>query len=189
MRRLVLAAVLAGCGGDDGSGEAGPNDGGTSGGAAASTGEAPTTGGSSEPEETGGGSSGEAGSTGDAEGSSTGVDACAESVLSWENFGEPFVLTWCTGCHHSQLPTAERACAPCGVNLDTHAGASTWAPIIGLRVLDYEAHGLSPMPPAATIPEDDLLLLREWLDCGARGPETGQMGLQCPDPEAMAMCP
>lgn len=113
----------------------------------------------------------------------TGDDLCASSVLTWENFGEPFALSWCTGCHHSALPTAERAGAPCGVNLDTHAGASQSAARVHVRAIDWSlTPGLTPMPPAAIVPEEELALLREWLDCGAPGPETGMQAPMCPDP-------
>ncbi len=130
-------------------------------------------------------------STGGSSGGSTGahVDPCEESVLTWENFGEGFMLSWCTGCHHSALPNAQRADAPCRVNLDTHAGASAWAPLIKLRAIDYMTiDGLKPMPPSALIPEAELDLLREWIECGAKGPETGQATLCCPDPGPNDVC-
>jgi hypothetical protein len=112
---------------------------------------------------------------------STGADPCATSVLEWDNFGRPFMLDWCTGCHHSALPTADRAGAPCSVNFDTHAGASQLASRIRARALDVAPDG-DPMPPAALVPAEDLELLRAWLDCGAPGPQTGEIGPSCPDP-------
>ena len=132
------------------------------------------------------GSGEESGTTGD-----SGADACADSVLTWENFGEPFMLSWCTGCHHSALPSAERACAPCVVNFDQHAGVHPFAAYIELRVLDWAEHeGTKPMPPAAIVPDDERALLREYLQCGAPGPEVGQTGPSCPDPDAVVPgCP
>jgi len=127
------------------------------------------------------GSGEESGTTG-----ASGADACADSVLTWENFGEPFMLSWCTGCHHSALPSAERACAPCYVNFDNHAGVHPLAGYIELRVLDWvEQEGVKPMPPAAIIADDERALLREYLECGAPGPEPGQTGPACPDPGTM----
>ena len=150
------------------------------------TGEAPTSGTSTgEPPAT---STGEPGSGGSDSGEPApdlggGEDPCADSVLTWENFGEPFALSWCTGCHHAALPTAERAGAPCGVNLDSHAGASQFAARLHVRVIDWSlTPGLTPMPPAAIVPEAELALLREWLDCGAPGPQTGEPAPSCPDP-------
>ncbi len=115
--------------------------------------------------------------------SSTGADLCAENMLTWENFGEAFMLSWCTGCHNAQLPTAQRAGAPCAVNLDSHAGALPFAANIKLRAVDWQMYeGTKPMPPAAIIPDDELALLREWIDCGAPGPDVGLPAPKCPDP-------
>ncbi len=121
----------------------------------------------------------------------TTADACADSVLTWENFGEPFMLSWCTGCHHSALPSEQRACAPCNVNFDHHAGVHPLAAYIELRVIDWAAQeGVKPMPPAAIVPDDQLALLREYLECGAPGPEVGGVSPSCPDPETVvADCP
>lgn len=194
---LLLALTLAACGGDPGGDDGGTGDTDTS--SAPATTDAPaSTGASGEPASTGAPTSAAdtdepppATDTGDPPstssgadtGTSTGADPCADSIVTWENFGESFFLTWCTGCHHSALPSAERACAPCGANFDTHAGASERAQIVKLRVLDWETvQGVTPMPPAANLPEDDLALLREWIDCGAKGPESGQPGMTCPDP-------
>lgn len=187
---LLLALTLA-CGGDDGS-SADTSAADTSATPATTTG-APITGESGEsgtPTTTAATSTDPSTDTGDppgttTDGSSTGADACQDSIVTWENFGESFFLTWCTGCHHSALPSAERACAPCGANFDSHAGAGERAAIIKLRVLDYmTVDGLTPMPPAAILPEEELALLREWIDCGAPGPQTGQSGELCPDPGA-----
>ena len=142
---------------------------------------------------TGTASAGMTEATGSATGSDTGTtgeDACASSVLTWENFGEPFMLGWCTGCHHSALPVDQRACAPCSVNFDQHAGAYIQAPNIALRVLDWAEHEkVTPMPPAAIVPDDQRALLREYLDCGAPGPEMGQAAPVCPDPGTKPDCP
>lgn len=186
-----MLAVACGCGDDNGASSAastsstgasiGPGAGsigntGTTD-APTGTGDAPTT--SSGPD--GGESSGGATTSG-----TTGADACADSVLTWENFGEPFMLSWCTGCHHSALPSSERACAPCYVNFDQHAGVHPLAAYIELRVIDWAAHeGTKPMPPAAIVPDDELMLLREYLECGAPGPEVGAPAPTCPDPDTV----
>jgi mono/diheme cytochrome c family protein len=80
---------------------------------------------------------------------------------SWENAGAPVLLTWCASCHGSGLTGAARAGAPPEVNLDTEPDALRWAARVEARVF-AEA---PTMPPATTLPADDLALLRRWLDC------------------------
>jgi hypothetical protein len=186
---LSLAVLLIACPGDDGG--ATTEDATATTGAAASTGDAPSSTGTG-PVTTGDGTTGDdttaadttaAATTGTTAADTTGTNACDASVLTWENFGEPFMLTWCTGCHHSALPTAQRAGAPCAANFDTHAGVHERAPVIALRAIDWMTlEGVAPMPPAAIVPEDELALLREYLDCGAPGPEPDAAGPACPDP-------
>lgn len=116
-------------------------------------------------------------------GGSTGDGVTCDNMLTWENFGEPFMLSWCTGCHNSALPTAERAGAPCAINFDAHAGVVPFAASIEVRAIDWQMYeGTTPMPPATIVPDDELALLREWIDCGAPGPGTGQTPPKCPDP-------
>lgn len=92
------------------------------------------------------------------------VDTCEDSVLDFGNFGEPFVASWCRGCHSSELPTAMRQDAPAGVDFDDHAMTTQWAERILLR-----ATGDQPtMPPAGGPSEAERALLVEWLACGAR---------------------
>lgn len=47
-----------------------------------------------------------------------------DSILTAENFGAPFMLTHCTGCHHVSLKEGERAGAPLGVDFETLTGLS-----------------------------------------------------------------
>jgi hypothetical protein len=195
---LALALCVLGCG-DAGGGETSTTGGVGSTSSTSSTGSGSSGEASSGPTSgatTGGpspGSTGEGGTTGahDDTTGGTGADACADSVLTWENFGEPFMLSWCTGCHHSELPSAERACAPCFANFDEHAGVHPLAAYIELRVLDWAEHeGTQPMPPAAIIPDDERALLREYLECGAPGPGIGKTSPSCPDPDTVVPdCP
>jgi hypothetical protein len=185
---LVAFVALAGCEGPAEpmtTAQASSTGAGSTGGGG--TGEATGTGASTGEEATDAGET--TGSTGEADGSAattdatdgstgTAVDACAENILTWENFGEPFMLTWCTGCHHSSIPTAERANAPCGVNLDSHGDVLFWQQRILDRAVVMKP---TPMPPAAIIPEDDLALLKQYIECGAPGPDAAQMSM-CPDP-------
>ncbi|MBL8970688.1 MAG: hypothetical protein JNK56_08930 [Myxococcales bacterium] len=113
----------------------------------------------------------------------TGAGVCGDNTLTWDNFGQAFLLSWCTGCHNSQLPTAQRAGAPCGINFDSHAGTLPFAASIKVRAVDWQMYeGVTPMPPAAIVPDDELALLREWIDCGAPGPDEGVAAPKCPDP-------
>ncbi len=183
---LLSAALLSACGDTSGGETSDTTTGTTSTTGKPTTGEPDTTsaptGTSGTSDSTSSDASTSSASTTDAD-SSTGADLCAENMLTWENFGEAFMLSWCTGCHNSQLPTAQRAGAPCAVNLDSHAGALPFAANIKLRVVDWQMYeGTKPMPPAAIIPDEELALLREWIDCGAPGPDMGLPPPKCPDP-------
>ena len=62
------------------------------------------------------------------------TDCPEDSVLTWDNFGGPHLLTWCAPCHSSALPQDERQDATEGVNLATYeefsdhqSGVYQWA--------------------------------------------------------------
>lgn len=120
------------------------------------------------------GSSGDLASTGDpgSTGATTGpaeypsLDErpCPEdSILTSEDFGAPFMLTYCTGCHHGSLKEGERAGAPVGVDFDTLAKVRAQADRIWARSGDQNA----TMPPVGPPPADARARLGEWLACGA----------------------
>ncbi len=112
-------------------------------------------------------------STSDASEESTGAPAewsdlderpCPDdSDLTWENFGGPFVLTYCTGCHHSELPADVRQNAPYAINLETVELVRQNADRMWARAADQNA----TMPPAGAAADDERELLGEWLACGA----------------------
>lgn len=85
------------------------------------------------------------------------------SYLTWENFGEPFLLDWCTGCHASGLTAERRAMAPVEVNLDELDSVRANMDRIWHRAADQNA----TMPPAGGPGEAERELLGEWLACGA----------------------
>lgn len=91
------------------------------------------------------------------------VDECAEMLWTYENVGAPFMTTWCTACHSSDLDSQYRAGAPDTVNLDTLDDVRQWNERILARVSNED----SPMPPAGLPAEEDLVRLEEWLLCGA----------------------
>jgi hypothetical protein len=86
-----------------------------------------------------------------------------DSDLTWENFGGPFVLTYCAGCHHSELPADVRQNAPYAINLESVELVRTNADRMWARAADQNA----TMPPAGAAADDERTLLGEWLACGA----------------------
>ena len=90
--------------------------------------------------------------------------ACEQSVLTYENFGELYMLDWCRGCHSSALVEGMRQGAPVEFNFEDVETIRELAPMIALK-----ATGPMPvMPPAAGPSDDERALLAEWLACGAR---------------------
>ncbi len=87
-----------------------------------------------------------------------------DSQLTYENFGGPFVLSWCSGCHASALPDGERQGAPVGSDFDDAERVRGAAARIWLRSGDHNAS----MPPQAGPDDEDRTRLGEWLACGAR---------------------
>lgn len=104
----------------------------------------------------------------------SGVVACDD--LSWDNTGQPFVSTWCTACHSSQLAEGERFGAPVGLDLDTYAGVLAHASLVESSALGDEAR----MPPVGGGTADEKARFGEWLACGLPGaPDDGD--LPCAD--------
>ena len=88
-------------------------------------------------------------------------DACDDIQydVSWTDIGRPFFKTYCTACHSVDAP--ERFDAPESCNFDTEEDVITWAERIEVRVLDE-----GTMPVGGGVPEEDLELLRVYLECG-----------------------
>lgn len=87
-------------------------------------------------------------------------DPCAEApVVTWETFGQGFLMERCQSCHASTA--SDGYGVPPGVHFDTEAQARAQAEAI-LRV----AAGSSPtMPPQGGVPAEDRERLRIWLRC------------------------
>jgi len=85
------------------------------------------------------------------------------SPLTYDNFGDPFFMTWCTGCHSASLATASRENAPTAVNFNTLDEVRQYAPRIWARAADTNA----TMPPAGGPHPDERTFLGDWLACGA----------------------
>ncbi len=160
---LTLTVALGGCNNDDGSGEGGEagtetetGATGTSSGGAVSSSGADQTG-------TGGSSGGE---TGEDLGPWDSLEErpCPEdNFLTYENFGGPFMLTYCTGCHSSRLPADMRQMAPLEVNFDDLEAVRAQADRVWVRAADDN----DTMPPVGAGDEDERAMLGEWLACGA----------------------
>ena len=89
---------------------------------------------------------------------------CPEgSVLTWENFGAPFLRNWCTGCHSADVAGPARYGAPEGVDFDTLGAARGWRERIHARAGDAN----TAMPPAGGPTSEERERLAEWLACGA----------------------
>jgi hypothetical protein len=87
-----------------------------------------------------------------------------DSVLTWENFGQPFMRNWCTSCHADAVAEEGRAGAPLSINFDDLDGVRDHAARIWARGGDQN----NTMPPAGVPPELERAQLGEWLACGAR---------------------
>ena len=81
--------------------------------------------------------------------------------MTWNNVGEPYFTTWCTACHGSGVPDAERQGAPEECNLDTYERVVAWVPSIESKL------STGSMPPQGTPPDDTTSAVLEWLACGA----------------------
>ncbi|WAS90185.1 hypothetical protein [Nannocystis punicea] len=86
-----------------------------------------------------------------------------DSILTAENFGAPFMLTHCTGCHHVALKEGERAGAPLGIDFESLKKVRAQADRIWARAADQNA----TMPPVGPPSADERARLGEWLACGA----------------------
>lgn len=103
------------------------------------------------------------------EGQSPSGATCPEtSTLTWENFGEGFMTSYCNRCHSTTLTGAARQGAPSDHNFDT-------AEQVGQQIdhIDAAAAGgldavNTSMPIGSPVPtEDERRMLGEWLACGA----------------------
>lgn len=87
---------------------------------------------------------------------------CAhEPELTWANFGEPFMIQYCNGCHATTQPEALREGAPLSVNFDSYSGVLAQAERIVARAVPADA----TMPPGGGPSAEERALLGEWLGC------------------------
>jgi len=79
-------------------------------------------------------------------------------VVTYENWGEGFMVERCQSCHASG--SVERNGAPAEISFDTHDAIVAQTDRILARALD-----VGDMPPSGGVTEDDLYLLEVWLSC------------------------
>ena len=91
---------------------------------------------------------------------------CSDSI-TYATAAEPFLRTYCTGCHASTLEPGQRYGAPAQVNLDTFADAKEWALRSYVRAVHFQT-----MPPAGGITELERERFKQWALCGTKGEET-----------------
>ncbi len=88
---------------------------------------------------------------------------CQTSMLTYQNFGEPFMESWCNGCHSSALPPGMRQLAPSDVNFDTLPEIrAQWLAIVQTTT------DLQTMPPEGGPSQDERTMLADWMRCGAK---------------------
>jgi uncharacterized membrane protein len=100
----------------------------------------------------------------------TGATCPPASTLTYETFGAPFMESYCTRCHATDVVGADRHGAPTDHNFDTLDGILAEAE----HVDAYAAAGPDAtntiMPPAGDAPSDEeRLQLGEWLACETAG--------------------
>ena len=90
------------------------------------------------------------------------------TTLTYQNFGQTFVSTYCTRCHNSALTGSDRKDAPKGVNFDTLEGIKAKADDIDKWAGASATVTNDSMPPDGEKPSvEDRRKLSEWLACGA----------------------
>jgi len=100
-------------------------------------------------------------------GSQQGLEVnCDPAVINYKSVGQPFLRTYCTGCHSSHLDGDYRYGAPGHVNFDRYDQAAEWAQRSYIRSVH-----LGDMPPSGGIPLAEKELFTRWALCGAVGEE------------------
>ena len=86
-------------------------------------------------------------------------EECSEMLWNYTNVGQPFMMTWCTSCHHGDLREDQRPAGTLGVNFEQHS-------LVLAQIERIEARALSEpptMPPAGGPSDAELQRLREVL--------------------------
>ena len=91
------------------------------------------------------------------------LSVCETSELSFANFAQGFMDSYCLGCHSSALGEGQRAGAPMQVNFDTYELVQAQADRIRFRAAENQ-----DMPPqsGAQPTNDERANIGEWINCG-----------------------
>lgn len=101
-------------------------------------------------------------------GDGSGATCPQGSTLTYANFGQAFMDSYCLRCHSSTLTGGGRIGAPANINFDTQAEIQALAELIDEEAAAGPDNVNTDMPPSAPRPtQDERLKLGEWLACGA----------------------
>lgn len=94
--------------------------------------------------------------------SACGTDADTQcSTASYATVGEPYMVSWCRGCHSADLAPAMRQNAPVGLDFDTLAAVR--AQLVPIE----DSIANATMPPSGGPSTQDTQIMMTWLSCGA----------------------
>lgn len=89
------------------------------------------------------------------------------STLTYANFGQPFMETYCTRCHASDRTGADRNGAPSFHDFDTLFGIQAVSDHIDMTSASGPAATNTSMPPDGLMPSlEERQQLGEWIACG-----------------------
>jgi uncharacterized membrane protein len=110
----------------------------------------------------------------DHEGTASGATCPPGSTLTYANFGQNFMSTYCTRCHSSALTGDMRQGAPADHNFDTLAGILKMADHIDEEAAAGPNGVNTGMPESDPKPsEEERRKLGEWLACETGGDDGG----------------
>lgn len=99
---------------------------------------------------------------------SSGSVCPSEQTLTYENFGRPFLETYCTRCHGMNPPDGSRHGAPVGLDWDVLELVREHAERIDRLAAAGPSATNTTMPPSEPRPSvAERRQLGEWLVCGA----------------------
>ena len=104
------------------------------------------------------------------------AESAAPRNLTYANTGQPFLLTYCTGCHAQTLQGERRRGAPDGLDLDSVAGLRLHLPRVRARTVEA-----GDMPPGGGPTGAELARFAAWLDASAPGGENPLPPVAPPD--------
>ena len=90
------------------------------------------------------------------------------TALTYENFGQQFVSTYCLRCHSVDVEGDDREDAPSDHNFDTRFECEALADHMDQKAGSGPDSTNEEMPPSAPRPTtEERAMLSEWLACGA----------------------